>query len=175
MGKFATCTGWEVSYENRIATRRINAKLHHVTPGQTLEALSVHFNTTQRVALEQGKELKQLEAALSETALDTRSDRQKLSDDLKQDLLEQMTPEQKEEYLNGEMVEFPIESMSPEMRQRALQYIQTALSSIEPEKREWLDADESQFNRFRLQLTPKIPGNSVGVIGVSKNGTRIGF
>jgi hypothetical protein len=71
MGKFASCTGWEVSYENRIATRRINAKLHHVTPGQTLEALSVLFNTTQRVSLVQGKELKQLEAALSETAMDT--------------------------------------------------------------------------------------------------------
>jgi hypothetical protein len=86
-----------------------------------------------------------------------------------------MTPEQKEAYLNGEIVEFPIDTMSTEMRQRALQYIQTAHSSLQPEVREWLDKDDTQLHRFRLQMTPRIPGNSVGVIGVNKNGTRIGF
>lgn len=173
--RFAACTGWEVSYDRRMATRRVTARLNQATPGQTLEAVSILLNTTQKVSLEQGKELKQLEAALASEIMDTRTELETMSDSLKPELMEMMTQEQKEAYMRGEIVEFPLETMSPEMRQRSLKYIQTALSTLKPESRERLDPDETQLHRFRLRLTPGIPNNSVIIIGVSRNGTRIGF
>ena len=170
--RFTKATEWPVQIDPALANRRVNAYLLHVTPSQTLEALTRVMQVSETVAIgETDAQKRQREQQLADMS-DTRSPREKLSDALKQKLLTLLTDQQKAALATGNnKVPFAVSALSPDLRVAALQYIAAAYQEVKSALPNSLD--KSKFGTFTLEFPPD--GQGIGVSGTDANGGAIGF
>ncbi len=111
---------------------RIFARWHSVSPGEVVEAISVLLQTEVEVTLmlrEAQKEARKQAKAqlLKENPL---AERWRRSDELLQDLLALLTPEEMGRFKRGELVEFPLSRLPADIYDRALDYVRFAIDEL---------------------------------------------
>lgn len=173
--KLSTEVGWSVKVEQGLAERRVNTQVHNVTPSQMLGALTFLFNAAQTVAIGQtGAQHRQEDAAFAQRS-DTRSAREKASDDLKRKLTSLLNEQQINSLQNGEPVVLAIGDLPPGLQQQAIQYAQTAAdqlakSGVAPDTL----PDPNQVSNSSISVAPD-PGQALGVRGVTAGGVPVWY
>lgn len=169
-------TGWLLRLQDSFETRRITAHLESIRVSRFLEALTVFLNARQEIVLSQSETQKKQEAELEAQALDTRRPVDKLSDALKAELMNILTPEQQKQVGEGKSVLFSISELPDSIRSKAIEYVfacSAELPKLLPNG-PVIDIDLKQVQQFKLEIPPP-PSLRVGIRGIDINGTEIWF
>jgi hypothetical protein len=167
--------GWAIRLDPAHQERRMSAYLSRVTPGQLVESVTLLLFSGQEVLIGQSPSQKREEARLLAEATDSRSEREKLSDELTPDLLNLLSPKQREKLARGEEVALPLNSLPEGIRERALEYVQVRMDGLIKSQPDFADKmDRSRLSDFSVVLLPS-PSTVIGVNGFSKDGRFVGF
>lgn len=180
--RFQKETGWKIEVDPEIQNTRIFARWQSASPGEVVEAISILLQTNVEVKLSlsevQKEERKQAREQLLKS--DPYAERWRRSDELLQQLLPLLTPEEMERFKRGERVDLPLSRLPEDVHDRALQYVQYALHVLETMRP---DPELSQLrDRLRqmeitLHLPSAMPDLHIfsGGIGISVRDPETGF
>jgi len=130
--QFQKETGWKLHVDPELHNTRILARWHSVSPGEVVEAISVLLQTEVEATLmlrEAQKEARK-QAKVQLLKENPRAERWRRSDELLQDLLALLTPEEMERFKRGELVEFPLSRLPADIYDRALDYVRFAIDEL---------------------------------------------
>lgn len=130
--QFQKETGWRLEIDPELQNTRIFARWRSVSPGEVVEAISVLLQTeveTKLMLTEAQKEARKQAKAqlLKENPL---AERWRRSDELLQDLLALLSPEEMETFKRGERVDLPLSRLPADVYERALQYVMYAMDVL---------------------------------------------
>lgn len=180
--RFQKETGWKVEVDPELQNTRIFARWQSASPGEVVEAISVLLQTDVEVKLSLSEAQKEARKQARERLLrsDPMAERLTRSDELLQQLLPLLTPEEMDRFKRGEMVDLPLSRLPEDVHERALQYVEYALHVLETMKP---DPQLSQLrDRLRqLEITLHLPSATPelhifsGGIGISLRDPETGF
>ncbi len=122
--------GWAIRLDPAHQDRRMSAFLPLVTPGQLAEGVKLLLFSGQEVLIGQSPSQKREEARLLAEATDSRSEAEKRTEELTPDLLNLLSPEQRERPARGDQVALPLNSLPAGIRERALKYVQMGVNNV---------------------------------------------
>lgn len=130
--QFQKETGWKLEIDPELQNTRIFARWRSVSPGEVVEAISVLLQTeveTKLMLTEAQKEARKRAKArlLKEDPL---AERWRRSDELLQDLLALLSPDEMETFKRGERVDLPLSRLPADVYERALQYVGFAMDVL---------------------------------------------
>ena len=180
--QFQKETGWKIELEPELQNTRVFAYWQSASPGEVVEAISVLLQTGVEVKLSLSEAQKEERKQAREQLLKSnpRAERWRRSDELLQQLLPLLTPEETERFKRGERVDIPLSRLPEDVHDRALQYVEYALHVLETMR------PEPQLSQLRdrlrqLEVTLHLPSAMIehhifsGGIGISVRDPETGF
>lgn len=122
LSEFTKLTNWSLTISPSRNDFRITAHLEEITPGQFLDAICLYLNVRPNIAFDKTPDMATLDNPL-DTEIPVIA---VLSDDLAQDILKFLSPEQREKIANRQDVKVALSSMPPDVRKKAEKYIKAA-------------------------------------------------
>ena len=173
-GKFASEMGkvahWNVRVAPEIARRRMFIFADDVSTSTLIGSVALAMNAGPEVVLRPSESQLALEKDKSIGLPEDMRKRLKASDELRKDLEKLLTKDQKIALSNGEFVEINIDSLSPGLRARALEYIKLSASLMS----EYVpEPDMAHANLFQVRFRPPQSGelsNELGAVLADSRG-----
>lgn len=127
--RFYKETGWQLQVEPELQSVRIFAKWQSAPPGEVVEAISLLLRSGVQVSFSRSKEqrqaeqqaMEQAETAFAEYAKIT-STRDKYTEQLPPDILNELTPEELARFQEGQEVEIPASRLSAGLYDRIIRF-----------------------------------------------------
>ncbi len=175
-------TGWKIEVDPELQNNRIFARWQSASPGEVVEAISVLLRTNVEVKLSLSETQKEARKQARERLLrsDPVAERLQRSDELLQQLLPLLTPEEKDRFRRGQRVDLPLSRLPDEVYDRALQYVEYALRVLEtmrPDPQLSQLRDQLRQVEIILHLPSAMPDLHIfsGGIGISVRDPETGF
>lgn len=180
--RFQKETGWKIEVDPELQNTRIFARWQPTSPGEVVEAISVLLQTNVEVKLSLSEAQKEARKQARERLLksDPIAERLQRSDELLQQLLPLLTPEEMERFKRGERVDLPLSRLPEDVYDRALQYVEYALHVLEtmrPAPQLSQLRDRLRQVEITLHLPSAMPDLHIfsGGIGISVRDPETGF
>lgn len=132
--QFERETGWKIEVDPELHNMRIFARWQSTSPGEVVEAISVLLQTGVEVKLPLSEAQREARKQAKERLLSSNDplvESLVKSDELLQQLLPLLTPEEMERFKRGEMVDLPLARLPEDVQERAWQYVEYSLAMTE--------------------------------------------
>ena len=154
---------WDVQVSPSLKDSKISLYVNQVSTGNLLQAIGEISHAGPRVILEKSSAQKAMEEDAADRSPEQWKQRKRVSDALREKLEKLLTPEQKERNLAGECIRIGLTEMSPELRAKALEYIQLS-ARLTPAFD--TDLDMSAVSQFGIRFYPPTAGVDWKRLGV---------